>query len=230
MNYLVKFLFAVLSLSLVGGLVTSCSDTDDFELLNVEDYVDDSIHEMESLGKIGKRGCNEFIFPISVDFPDGTSSSVDDYETLKETIKEWKESNPEADEKPSLAFPIEVMTEDGELITVADREELKELRRACRRSHFDGPRRARRFFRTACFKPVFPISVEFPNGSIFEAANRGSLKAALRAWKESAGETDEKPSVVYPITVEYEDGTQVEAASREELKALKDECDQDDEG
>jgi len=227
MNYLLKICFAVFASLLVASLMTSCSDTD--ELINVEDFVGEAVFSMESQGKIGKFGCNDFVFPITVIFPDESSANVEDYESLRATITTWKEANPESEDKPTLSFPLEVTTEDGEVVSVADREELGALRRACRRSHHDGKWRRGRGLRNACFDPVFPLTIEFPNGSILEAATPRTLKNALRAWRRAVDNPQGRPMLVFPITVEYEDGTQVEVESKEALKELKDQCEQDGE-
>ena len=224
-NIFGKFGFLILLGFFGMALLTSCSEEAN-EIESVENFVDDAVESLERAGKFGKRGCFEFVFPISIDFPDESSSTVEDYATLKTTIKEWKEANPEAEEKPSLAFPLEILGEDGTATTVASQEELLELRKECRRTHFDGKRKIRRFFRSACFKPVFPLSVEFPNGTIVEAANATTLKTVLREWKENVENPDGRPQVIFPIEVEYTDGTIVEVADKEALKALKDTCDQ----
>ena len=210
--------FAILS------LITSCSDSDELDLVSVEDYVDEAVFSMESAGKIGRHGCYDLVFPVTIDFPDSTSVSVDDYDALKEAIQTWKEANPDAEAKPHLAFPFEVISEDGEIITIDDRGELRARRRACHRSFHDRPWRPGAGLRHACFDPVFPLTVEFPNGSLLEAANPQTLKNALRAWRRTVDNPQGRPMLVFPITVEYEDGTQVEVASKEELKELKDQC------
>lgn len=225
MNYVLKFLnFAVLAFVMLG-LVTSCADSDDAQLLSTEEFVGATIDGMEAQGKIGRGGCYEFVFPISINFEDGSTAELADYASLRVVLKTWRENNPDAENKPTLSFPLEVMDEDGSLISVADKDELKELRKECRRGHFDNPRRIRKFFRTACFDVVYPVTLEFPNGSTLEAATPGALKTAIRAWRQSVERpVEDHPSVVFPITVEYEDGTQVEAASKEALKELKDQC------
>ena len=227
-NRILKFCFLAFVAIGTMSLITSCSDTEE-NLVNVDNFVGEAVFGLRAEGKIGARGCYEFVFPITINFPDETSVSVDDYDALRSTIRTWKEDNPEAEERPTLGYPIELMTEEGELVSVNSKEELKELRRACRRAHFDGRWRPGRFFKRACFEPVFPISVEFPNGSVLEAGTPDELKSAIREWYQAQdGPIDEKPSVVYPITVEFEDGSQVEVGSREELVALKDECDTED--
>ena len=207
------------------SLVTSCSDSDTAELLSTEDFVAAAIDDLEAQGKIGRGGCYEFIFPISIDFADGSAAELADYSSLRIVLKTWREDNPDRENKPTLSFPVEVLSEDGSVISLANKEELKELRQECRRSHFDNPNRVRDFFRTACFDVVFPVSLSFPNGSRLDAATPGALKTAIRAWKQNVRRpVDDHPRIVFPITVAYEDGTQVEADSIEALKELKDQC------
>ncbi len=225
MNYVLRFLNFAAVAFVMFGLVTSCGDSDDSQLLSTEDFVGASIDGIEAEGKIGRGGCYEFIFPISINFADGSTAELADYSSLRIVLKTWKENNPDSENRPTLSFPVEVMSEDGSVISVASKDELKELRRECRRAHFDNPRRVRNFFRTACFDVVFPVTLEFPNGSTLDAATPGALKTAIRAWRQSvARPVEDHPRVVFPITVGYEDGTQVEAANKEALKELKDQC------
>ncbi len=224
--YLLRFAFLAITGLMTLSLITSCGESDDQDLVSIDNYVDEAVFTLEAQGKIGRHGCAEFVFPITILFPGENSATVADYEALRTVIREWRENNPDAEEKPTLEFPLEVMTEDGELLTIESREELHELRKACRRAHYDKPwRRARRFFRSACFDLAFPITVVFPDGSELEAASAVALKNALRAWRRTVQNPDGRPMIEFPITVEYEDGTTVEVASQEELKDLKDQCD-----
>lgn len=214
---------ALISFAFVS-LITSCSESDELELVSVEDYVDEAMFDMEAAGKIGRNGCFDLVFPVTINFPDGSSVSVDDYDAMKDALKTWKEANPDAEAKPSLGFPLEVISEDGETITVDDRDGLKVLRRKCHRAFHDRPWRPGHRLHHLCFKPVFPLSVEFPNGSILEAATPRTLKNALRAWRRSVDNPQAHPVLIFPITIEYKDGTLVEVGSKEELKELKKQC------
>jgi len=117
-------------------------------------------------------------------------------------------------------------TEEGEVLSVESQEELRDLKIECRRAfRRDRENRIRNFFRRACFDVVFPVTVEFPNGSVLEAATPATFKVALREWKEAnPGRQEERPTLVYPLTVEFEDGTQTSVNSVDEIRALKDTC------
>lgn len=211
--------FALLSVLVFSSCENEVTSSD------TEEYVDEVVFRMEESGNMGKYGCYSFVFPISISFPDGTTADVEDYDGLKETIRSWKEDNPDATERPELGFPLEVLSEDGEVITVADKDELHELRMSCRRDFFQ--RRGHKGHGgrcQPCFEIVFPLTILFPDGTTAEAADRMALKDLAREWKENNPDATERPEIQFPVTVEYEDGSTATANSKEELKTLKEEC------
>lgn len=209
------------------ALFTSCEKDADLtsSVVDIDNYVDSTMYDMQRDANCGRFGCYELVFPISFNFPDGTTAEVDSYEDLRETLYAWREANPDVQGRPVLAFPIDLLTEDGEVVTVESREELGELRRACRRDFWrnNGPRghRNRPMF---CFKPVFPLTLSFPDGTTAEAADRQEMKELLRTWRSNNRGSGERPKLVFPIEVEYEDGTRATAESPEDIRALKAEC------
>ena len=223
---LLKFSFAAFALTIVL-FATSCEDQNavDTDNTEVETYVENAVFEIQERSNCGKFGCYEFVFPITIEFPDETSTEVDDFEGLKTEIKAWKEANPDATDRPQLAFPLELLTEDGEVITVSSREELHDLRKECRRSMYEnrGPRwhRGRGH---ACFKVVFPLSLTFPDGNVVEYEDKDALKTGVRTWKQENPDATERPELLFPITVELEDGSTQTVESADDLSALKDSC------
>jgi hypothetical protein len=75
-----------------------------------------------------------------------------------------------------------------------------------------------------CFKPVFPFTVEFPDGSQATVTTPRELQQAIREWKQANPGSHDRPEFVFPITVQLRDGTQVVVNNAEELQALKAEC------
>lgn len=209
----------VAALAVFTFFLTSCDKENTISEEIVENFVDESVEAMDRSGSMGRGGCFELVFPITVDFPDGTSSEVDSYETLRGSIRSWKEANTESEERPSLAFPIEVVGQEGELISITSSEELRELRQTCRRNFIKNNKKKDR-----CFKLVFPISLNYPDGTTTEYPDRRAMKQDLRAWKQANPDAEERPSLVFPVDVELEDGTIVSIASAEELQAQKDSC------
>lgn len=225
------FGFAILSVLSLSTLFVSCEQNellDNSEAIN--EYVDEAIFEIESRGNTGRFGCNEFVFPITLNFPDETSVEIEDYDDLKSTLRTWKEENPEAEERPVLAFPLEVTTEEGEVVSIESLQELEALRAECRRDFFDclRDRECRRDHRDRaerCFKFVFPLSISFPNGDVLEVEGPREMKKALRDFRRENRGSEERPSLVFPLQVELlENETAVEVADKEALMALKEEC------
>ncbi len=68
------------------------------------------------------------MFPLTIQFPDGTTAEAADRAELKSLAREWKEANPDSEERPAIVFPIDVTLEDGSTVTVNSKEELKALR------------------------------------------------------------------------------------------------------
>jgi len=219
-------------------LMTSCSDDASlFTSEDTENFVDESIFAIQSNAVAGRGGCLELVFPINVIFPDQTTFEASDYESLRAELKAWYEANaedlglpakgegprgerPDIDPSllPTLDFPIEAITSEGETISIADKEELHTLRRACKREM----RRGRKGDK--CFKPVFPLTIVFPDGTEAAFDDRKALKTALREWKDANPDSEDRPTLKFPVTVELEDGATQEVGSKEDLELLKETC------
>ncbi len=198
-------------------IMTSCTNDD----VNISEFVDESMFLVESETRSGKLGCYELVYPVTVTFPDGTDQEVNDGEELKGAIKSWKESNPDVNGRPFLAFPYEIVTENGELITVESRAQKFRLKKACKAIMGNGPHG---HLGKPCFRIVYPITVLFPDETSEAVDSRKDLKLTLRAWKKDNPDLEEGPSIEFPITVMFEDETTQTVNSREELIELKKDC------
>lgn len=222
MNIRIKDLknFGLGLLTIFAVSFTSCNK--EAELVDIDNFTDSTVERLQG-GAIGKSACLEFIFPISIQFVDETTAEITDYENLHETIVNWFEANDvekSKENKPQLIFPIQVMNQDGEIVSVDNQEALRELKKECPRFGKCKGRKGKGF---KCFSLVYPVTVTIDGvENTFE--DRATLKAAIRAYKEEAGEEAERPTLVFPLTIEYDDETQVEVGSQEELQALKEDC------
>ena len=106
-----------------GSVLTITSDEDRADLREVCEG---------TVGDGHGRRCFRINYPININFPDGTSVSVESREEALTAIMEWVEANPDATERPQIDFPIEVTLRNGETVTVETREQLRRLRRICR--------------------------------------------------------------------------------------------------
>lgn len=213
--------FSLLALIFSGMFVVSCTDSTESPD-SVEDYVEKSIFEMDRSVNAGRKGCFELVFPLSINFPDETQEEVESYEELKAAIQAWKEANPDAETRPTLAFPIEVIDKNGDIISVDNKEELVALKIECRREWYNnhGPNG---HHGDACFRLVYPLTIVFPNGNTLEVENRRQLKTAIRVWKHNNPNADVRPMLQFPIQVK-QDGEIIDVDTKEELIALKEAC------
>lgn len=194
--------------------LTSCTEE---ESISTDEFVDETIENFEIETRSGSTGCYELVYPITIIFPDSTTVDVASSDESKDVISAWKEENPEAEEKPSLAYPVELINEEGEVVSAESRRELKSYVKGCKMNR--GSRGK------SCFDVVYPISVAFPDGTEVEFETRSDLKSAVRAWKQENPDAEEKPSIVFPIDVELDDEEGiVTVESQEDLQALKAAC------
>ncbi len=208
------------------ALLVSCNKEDQTttDEETVAEFANNTVYAMQQSAALGHQGCYELVFPIFIEYEDGTISEYNSYDELREGIMAWKEANPDAEARPQLQFPIEMISEDGELITVDDHQELRRIREACGRPFRPDHHRPGQGGCNPCFQFVFPFNIEFPDGTIEEITSRQDLKQTIRAWKQANPDADERPQLVFPITVEMEDGTLVTVNSQEELIALREDC------
>lgn len=224
LKYSVKFSFLLALFSLC--FFSACKDTATSEEQEVEAFVDQALLSVAAEASVGADGCYELIFPVTIEFTDGTTAEVNSVDEMKEAFRTWKAANPDATrrDKPTLALPVEFLSDEGEVITASTKEELIAIRIACgdRPPHRRKGKRGGR--ECSCFDIQFPITILFPDDTTAEVNDRAEFKSTIRAWKAANPDATERPEVVFPITVVLEDGTSVEVNSLDELKALKEEC------
>ncbi|RMG88667.1 MAG: hypothetical protein D6714_00330 [Bacteroidetes bacterium] len=205
-------------------MFTSCDKTDLSLSDEVANFTDEAMYSLQESGSIGPSGCYELVFPVTLEFPDGTTAEVNDYDEMRDLLKDWKQNNMGVKDHPVFVFPIEMISEDGETITVASRDELIELKKACPGDFGKFGPKWKHHKCKPCFKLVFPVTIQFPDSTTLEVNDRKELKMALREWKINNPGADEHPTLVFPLDVEMKDGTIVTVNSVEELKELRKSC------
>ena len=192
---------------------------------------DSTVYGLHRRGMLGRLGCFDLVYPVGITFPDGTTAEVADFDVLTTAVSDWIAANPDVEGAPTFVFPIDLTDEAGELISVPDQDSLRALARTCRGAFSDGHRgRGGREHRgdgggcNSCYTISYPVTVQFPDGTTAEAADRNALRDLTREWKQANPAATERPTYVFPITVTLEDGTTQTVASAEELTALRDSC------
>ncbi|MFT4664596.1 MAG: hypothetical protein ACI8YQ_000830 [Polaribacter sp.] len=116
---------------LTDGTVQEVADEDALEDL-FEDCFGGEWEDPEDCDSILiEELCFDFVYPINVTLPDGSTVTATDDGTLFGSIFEYYEANPDSDEDPTLGYPVNVVLEDGTPATVNNDDELEELFEEC---------------------------------------------------------------------------------------------------
>lgn len=234
--------FSFLALTVALGFLFACQKED--SVTSTDNFVDNSVSQLQSRSGAGSFGCYELVFPVSIQFADSTVVSVNSYDELRQALRNWFETNgghPSHDSRPSLVYPYQVMNQAGEIFTVENIDQIKELLALCRptpdtlggnggHGGHGGPGHGGHggghgnSAGDACFTLVFPITVQFPDSTQVTVASQEELKAATQDWNKNNPGSHAHPELVFPITVTLKDGTQVVVNNKEELQAIKDAC------
>ncbi len=217
--------FGLILSVLVTGFFISCQKED--SAADVENFVLQSMYEIEERCGAGIKGCYELVFPVTLEFADGTTLEVSDYDALRQAIREWFQANGGVrplPNRPHLVLPFDVLNDAGEVITVSTYEELIALRRACIVATFGPNHHGHLGKDRPCFRLVFPLTLAFPDSTQATVNTPRELQQAIRAWKLANPGSTERPEFVFPITVQKKDSTLVVVNTPEELRALKAEC------
>jgi len=220
-------LFLIPIVAIVAVMV-ACNKSSD---QTTEELVDQALYSAQERGGMGRFGCYELVFPVTIVLPDGSTAEVNSYDEVKQALRAYFEANgprPHHGNRPHLSFefPISVVTEDGEIITLDSEEQLRRLRADCAGATFGnhGPQ-GHGQHGLSCFDIVFPITIAFPDGTTAEAADRQALHLLIRTWRKNNPGATERPKIVFPLTVKMDDdGTLVTVNSPEELRQLKQDC------
>ncbi|MCI4671602.1 MAG: hypothetical protein MRZ79_25895 [Bacteroidia bacterium] len=219
-----------------GSMLVSCDDANIGNLLGSTEVgaeeVADAVEDAAARGSADssgrhRDGCFDLVYPVTLSFPDGTSSVADSAEELYDLIQDWKINNGDSAGRPSLVFPLDVVLSDGTTETVDDEDEFKEILADCgygkgKRGKRGGKKHKRA---SACYEILFPVSVSFPNNTTAVADSAGELKQLIRDWKANDSTNLGRPSLVFPFDVTIlADGSTITVTSETTLDSIRNEC------
>ena len=188
--------------------------------------------------------CFEFVFPIEIVFPDGSTQVANNDDEIDEILEQWFDQNENTEDFPTLAFPIDITRPDGSTVTINSEEELEAIFEECYEEHelecdeddwgYDDDEEDyddedyddydEEYDEITCIEIVFPITVQYPDGSTHIAEDEDSLFDLFEDWFEAYDDDslETYPTFIFPIEVIVEDSTII-LNSEEELEDLEDE-------
>lgn len=186
-----SLLFIVFGLSLI-----SCGKENIPNDEKKDDIWDKGDQKNDETDKVYKDwDCFQLIFPVSVEMPNGTIITGDNQESLNDAIKSWQETHPDFNAKYAFVYPLQITYVDkDELFTINTLEELLAAKKKCEKDSWtDKP----------CFKLIYPVSVEMPDGSIITEDSKESLNDAIKIWYENHPDSNNKFELQYPVEINY---------------------------
>ncbi len=197
------------------GNINSSNDTNNTQHSN-GDEEEASMEDCEEF-------CFDFVYPITIVFPDGSTQAASDDESLFTLIETWYDQNEDSEEDPTLSFPVDVILEsDSTTASIADEEALEMLIESC--FEYEEGDEGEEEWEDDCFAFVYPLVIVLPDGSQVTANDDEELEEAVENWYDANPDSEDDPSLVYPVNVELEDSSTVAIQNDEELEELIDAC------
>ena len=187
-----------------------------YSLGDIEDLPEDAL-DIEAMPPFKPEKCFHLNYPVSIQFPDSTIIEVNSREELGNALKTWRENNPHVQGRPHLVYPLDVTLRDSTVLTLNSREEMWDLLKDC-------ARKIRHLKLLSCMKPVFPVTLVFPDGSTLEVNSLEEMKTALQEWRENNPGIEGHPTIQFPFDIQLKNGDIVTVNNEEELKALIKKC------
>ena len=226
MKYLMKFsMFLIVALSLT---FVAC-EKDDLSSDVLDAQIDNFTLDGQNGGVMDHRGprqqCFDLVYPVTLEFPDGSSVEVGDKDEMIEALKEYRASNPGTMERPKIQFPYDIELKNGDVVTLESIDDLKDALQKCKvlkRRHKKGKKGKKGA--GDCFEINFPVTIEFPDGSTLEVADRDAMREAMMDWHQNNPGSIDRPEFVFPIDVTLKNGDVVTVEDEDGLKELAMEC------
>ena len=208
-----------------------------FEMCEDEEDINDDEEENWS-----EFNCLDLVYPITIESPEGENLSFENEDSLNNYIESWYNSNPNSNQEFELVFPLSIeyfseTTDQLETLIIYSEEELGEfIEEYClddqdndgeddNGDDTDDGDDEDIFSDYSCGEVVFPISIEDPNGIVFNSDNEESLLEYIEQWfidnNCNSVDCDDDFELVYPITLVYETENMVISTTIESEEMLE---------
>ena len=164
--------------------------------------------------------CVDLVYPVTIESPEGENFSFEDEGSLIEHIDTWYDNNPDSNLEFEIVFPLTVeyfseSNDQMETLIIYSEEEMEQyIEDYCTDNDGgnwnDNGDEEDMFSSYTCGEVVFPISIEDPNGVVFNGDDEQSLWEYIDQWfidnNCNSVDCDDDFEVVFPISITYESG------------------------
>lgn len=148
--------------TLSDGTVVTVNSKDDIKAI-IEDCR--GTHEAQD------TPCYTVNFPVTIVFPDNSSTTVASKEELIAAVKAWISNGNRG--RPEIAYPYTVTLKDGTIATINSKADIEAIREACR------PDKGGHNPNTPCYELQFPLQIKIGKDNI-TVNSEGELRAATK--------------------------------------------------
>ncbi|MEE9373620.1 MAG: hypothetical protein V3V00_11270 [Saprospiraceae bacterium] len=207
----------------LNELISNCFDFEGCE------YIDDYQGDIDGL-------CFSFNYPVTINFPDNTTQSVNSDSTFENVIEQWFMANGYESGVPIVAFPVSITLTDGTTKEIGSDEEFSAIFQECFGDQIgdqigddhEGEIGNDDDHQEECFSFVFPISYTLHDGTTITVNDEDELnKFHETIGVEIIDSVLTHPTIIYPITVALPDSTTQVIASDDEFLEMVSSCFQD---
>lgn len=92
-------------------------------MVNSDDEMDDLFDFCEE----EEEECFEFIFPMTIQFPDSTLVEINSLDEGEDIVDAWFDANPDVTEDVTVIFPIQIKLLDGTIVDVNSEDEIEDI-------------------------------------------------------------------------------------------------------
>lgn len=218
-----KFGFGLALLAILGLAACQKEDLVITENYSPEDSVAVDLYGDQKGGlKDSCSRCFEVVYPVTLVYADSTTKEVNSLTEYRAALQAWFEANPgrqNRGKRPRIQLPFSVKMQDGNVVTIATEDDLKTLLATC---HSNGPRGHRDS--VVCIRPVFPVTVLFPDSTSQVVNSAEELVKARAAWRAANPTVKGRPALAFPFQATLADGTVTTIDNEQELRDLAKGC------
>lgn len=169
--------------------------------------------------------CFDYVFPLVVALPDGTTANADSYEALDAIFLAWFEDHPnDSIGFPTISYPLNLQLENGDIVTVNNDDEFNTIFVDCYGDGSGGGNGGGGGFEE-CFTFNYPFSLVLPDGTSPAVNSDDELYETILGWYEANPNDSGLISFQYPISVTLsETGDVVTVNNDEELNTILEGC------
>ncbi len=210
-----KHLFAVPLMVCIFGLALLLSSCTKEQAEPTQSLADKNI---SFRGGFGQDDCFEFVYPLTLIFPDGSEYLVQNIGHGIRVIRNYIRKHPGQPFEPTIKFPYEIIyKKDGKHEVIKDESDEQAALQNCQTTTNDP-------LIGECYDLIFPITVHLPGDGTKQANSQGEYDEIIKEWEKSNPNATDSPTFELPYSVRLKNGRIILIESYQDQQELNKRC------